>query len=55
MTSFIISMDTLTLMIPQLLQTQQYVCTYRFSQDHFELLFNSIRASGNISISLGTV
>ncbi|XP_030298055.1 uncharacterized protein LOC115596783 [Sparus aurata] len=34
------------LMIPELLQVQRYVCTYRFSQDHLELLFNSIRASG---------
>lgn len=34
------------LMIPELLQFQQYVCTYRFSQDHLELLFSSIRASG---------
>ncbi|XP_061600269.1 zebrafish testis-expressed 38 [Cololabis saira] len=28
------------------LQQQRYICTYRFSQDHMELLFNSIRASG---------
>ncbi|KAL2096888.1 hypothetical protein ACEWY4_006095 [Coilia grayii] len=33
-------------MIPELLQVQRYVLTYRFSQDHLELLFNSIRASG---------
>uniref|UniRef100_A0AAV2J0S7 Transposable element P transposase-like RNase H C-terminal domain-containing protein n=1 Tax=Knipowitschia caucasica TaxID=637954 RepID=A0AAV2J0S7_KNICA len=33
-------------MIPELLQIQRYVLTYRFSQDHLELLFNSIRASG---------
>ncbi|KAG5260533.1 hypothetical protein AALO_G00307390 [Alosa alosa] len=34
------------MMIPELLERQQYVCTYRFSQDHLELFFNSIRASG---------
>ncbi|XP_035990433.1 uncharacterized protein LOC118562271 [Fundulus heteroclitus] len=34
------------LMVPELLQIQQYVLTYRFSQDHLELLFNSVRASG---------
>ncbi|XP_051804684.1 uncharacterized protein LOC127534177 [Acanthochromis polyacanthus] len=33
-------------MIPVLLEGQQYVLTYRFSQDHLELLFNAIRASG---------
>ncbi|KAL1005665.1 hypothetical protein UPYG_G00062000 [Umbra pygmaea] len=33
-------------MIPELLQVQRYVLTYRFSQDHLEILFNSIRASG---------
>lgn len=33
-------------MVPVLLEGQQYVLTYRFSQDHLELLFNSIRASG---------
>uniref|UniRef100_A0A096LQR8 THAP-type domain-containing protein n=1 Tax=Poecilia formosa TaxID=48698 RepID=A0A096LQR8_POEFO len=43
---FVINIDTLLLMIPELLQVQRYVLTYRFSQDHLELLFNSIRASG---------
>ncbi|XP_054461155.1 uncharacterized protein LOC129096406 [Anoplopoma fimbria] len=43
---FVINIDTLMLMCPELLQSQQYICTYRFSQDHLELLFNSIRASG---------
>ena len=43
---FAINIDTLMLMCPELLQSQQYICTYRFSQDHLELLFNSIRASG---------
>ncbi|XP_041864603.1 uncharacterized protein LOC121654496 [Melanotaenia boesemani] len=43
---FVISIDTLMLMIPELLQVQRYVLTYRFSQDHLELLFNSIRAAG---------
>ncbi|KAK0152322.1 DNA transposase THAP9 [Merluccius polli] len=38
---FVINMDTLLMMIPDLLQVQRYVCTYRFSQDHLELLFNS--------------
>ncbi|XP_073729978.1 uncharacterized protein [Misgurnus anguillicaudatus] len=33
-------------MIPMLLEGQRYVLTYRFSQDHLEHLFNSIRASG---------
>ncbi|KAK7144229.1 hypothetical protein R3I94_010598 [Phoxinus phoxinus] len=33
-------------MVPVLLEGQRYVLTYRFSQDHSELLFNSIRASG---------
>ncbi|XP_056107740.1 THAP domain-containing protein 6-like [Rhinichthys klamathensis goyatoka] len=44
---FVINIDTLMLMIPELLQVQRYVPTYRFSQDHLELLFNSIRASGD--------
>ncbi|XP_071062832.1 beta-1,4-galactosyltransferase 6-like [Pseudochaenichthys georgianus] len=43
---FVINIDTLMLMIPELLQVQRYVLTYRFSQDHLELPFNSIRASG---------
>ncbi|XP_059932034.1 uncharacterized protein LOC132475066 [Gadus macrocephalus] len=43
---FVINIDTLMGMIPQLLEEQQYVLNYRFSQDHLELLFNSIRASG---------
>ncbi|KAL0962703.1 hypothetical protein UPYG_G00344250 [Umbra pygmaea] len=43
---FVINIDTLMLMIPELLQVQLYVLTYRFSQDHLEILFNSIRASG---------
>ncbi|KAK0130844.1 hypothetical protein N1851_034481 [Merluccius polli] len=43
---FIINIDTLMLMIPEQLQRQRYVCTHRFSPDHLELLFNSIRASG---------
>uniref|UniRef100_UPI00358F302D uncharacterized protein isoform X1 n=1 Tax=Myxine glutinosa TaxID=7769 RepID=UPI00358F302D len=43
---FIINIETLSLMVPKLLHTQRYVLTYRFSQDHLELLFNSIRASG---------
>ncbi|KAL2099437.1 hypothetical protein ACEWY4_005917 [Coilia grayii] len=43
---FVINIDTMMLMIPELLQVQQYVLTYRFSQDHLELLFNYIRASG---------
>lgn len=43
---FIINIDTLMLLIRELLQIQRYVCTYRFSQDHLELLFNSIRESG---------
>ncbi|RXN13213.1 THAP domain-containing 6-like protein [Labeo rohita] len=43
---FVINIDTFMRMIPELLQVQRYVLTYRFSQDHLELLFNSIRASG---------
>ncbi|KAL2094202.1 hypothetical protein ACEWY4_008921 [Coilia grayii] len=43
---FVINIDTLLSMIPVLLEGQQYVLTYRFSQDHLELLFNSIRAAG---------
>ncbi|KAL2092151.1 hypothetical protein ACEWY4_011949 [Coilia grayii] len=43
---FIINISSFTTMIPALLETQQYVCTYRFSQDHLELFFNSVRASG---------
>ncbi|XP_033933243.1 uncharacterized protein [Pseudochaenichthys georgianus] len=42
------------LMIPELLQGQRYVLTYRFSQDHLELLFNSIRASGGRLTSICT-
>ncbi|CAL8339214.1 unnamed protein product [Boreogadus saida] len=45
---FVINIDTLMGMIPQLLEEQHYVLNYRFSQDHLELLFNSIRASGLI-------
>ncbi|KAL0151767.1 hypothetical protein M9458_052918, partial [Cirrhinus mrigala] len=43
---FIINIDTLISMVPVLLEGQRYVLTYRFSQDHLELLYNSIRASG---------
>ena len=35
-------------MVPVLIEGQRYVLTYRFSQDHLELLFNSIRASGRV-------
>uniref|UniRef100_A0A9J8C2P5 Transposase n=1 Tax=Cyprinus carpio carpio TaxID=630221 RepID=A0A9J8C2P5_CYPCA len=45
-TGFVIIIDSFTMMIPVLLEGQLYVCTYRFSQDHLELYFNSIRASG---------
>ncbi|KAL2102393.1 hypothetical protein ACEWY4_001561 [Coilia grayii] len=43
---FVINIDTLIMMVPEQLRHQQYICTYRFSQDHLELLFNSIRAAG---------
>ncbi|XP_054866607.1 uncharacterized protein LOC129348937 [Amphiprion ocellaris] len=46
---FVINIDTLMQMIPKMLADQQYILTYRFSQDHLELLFNSIRASGSWS------
>ena len=38
---FIINTDTLMSMIPEQLhlQLQRYICTYRFRQDHLELLF----------------
>lgn len=52
---FVINIDTLMLMIPELLQVQRYVLTYRFSQDHLELLFNSIRASGRVDVHLITI
>ena len=41
---------SLMLRISELLQVQLYVLTYRFSQDHLELLFNSIRASGTVDV-----
>ncbi|KAE8281230.1 THAP domain-containing protein 6 [Larimichthys crocea] len=43
---FVVNIDTLMSMVPVLLEGQRYILTYRFSQDHLELLFNSIRASG---------
>ena len=52
---FVINIDTLMQMIPELLQVQRYVLTYRFSQDHLELLFNSIRASGRVDVILITI
>lgn len=52
---FVINIDTLMVMIPELLQVQKYVLTYRFSQDHLELLFNSIRASGRVDVLLITI
>ncbi|RXN15770.1 THAP domain-containing 6-like isoform X1 [Labeo rohita] len=47
-TGFVININSFTMMIPELLEGQRYVCTYRFSQDHLELFFQSIsiRASG---------
>lgn len=36
------------MMIPEVLQVQQYALTDRFSQDHLELRFNAITASGRI-------
>ena len=51
---FVVNIDTLMLMIPELLQDQRYALTYRFSQDHLELLFNSIRASGRVNVLLIT-
>lgn len=46
MTGFVIDIDSLLLLVPELLQRQRYVLTYKLSQDHLELLFNSVRASG---------
>ncbi|CAB1437787.1 unnamed protein product [Pleuronectes platessa] len=43
---YIINIDTLLAMVPVLIEGQRYVLTYRFSHDHLELLFNSIRALG---------
>ena len=43
-------MMMMMMMILLLLEGQQYILTYRFSQDHLELLFNSIRASGRVHI-----
>lgn len=45
-TGFVINIDTAMQMIPELLETQQYVLMYKCSQDHLELLFNTIRAAG---------
>ncbi|KAL1276304.1 hypothetical protein QQF64_035927 [Cirrhinus molitorella] len=46
-TGFVINIESFTMMMPELLERQQYVCTYHFSQDHLELFFNSIKASGD--------
>lgn len=50
MLGFIINIDTLMSMVPVLLEGQRYVLTYRFSQDHLELFFNSIRQAGRVRI-----
>ena len=33
-------------LVPDLLPEQRYVMTYRLSQDHLELFFNSVRKAG---------
>lgn len=43
---FVVDIITLTEVSKILLNTQEYVLTYKFSQDHLELFFNSIRRSG---------
>lgn len=40
-------MNINTLMIPELLKVQRYIQTNWFSQDHLELLFNSIIGSSS--------
>ena len=51
MVGFVVNIDTLLAMVPVLLQEQLYVLTYRFSQDHLELLFNCMRAAGWVHTS----
>lgn len=45
---FVINIVLLMSMAPVLLGGQWYILTYRFSQDHLELLFNCIKASGRV-------
>ncbi|KAI8746475.1 DNA transposase THAP9 isoform X3 [Biomphalaria glabrata] len=45
-TGFLINIESLIALVPQLLMVQQFVLTYKFSQDHLELLFNAVRRAG---------
>jgi hypothetical protein len=51
-TGFVGAIDALTVMVPELLKHQEYILTYKFSQDHLELLFNGIRRAGMLLVML---
>ena len=46
---FISGIKSLRSMVPDLLQEQPFILTYRFSQDHLELFFNAVRKAGEFS------
>ena len=51
-TGFVTAIDAMEMMIPELLQQQEFILMYKFSQDHLELFFNAIRGAGKCSMDL---
>lgn len=49
-TGFVVTIDSLLLMVPELLQHQSYILTYKFCQDHLELMFNAVRRAGMLFV-----
>ena len=45
-TDFLINIESFLHLVPIVIETQHYFCTYKLSQDHLELLFNAIRRAG---------
>ena len=51
-TGIVTAIDTMEMMISELLQQQKFMLMYKFSQDHLELFFNAIRGAGKCSMHL---
>jgi len=46
---FLVNIESLLGLVPEILQEQAFLCTYRLSQDHLELYFSSVRQQGEAS------
>ena len=46
---FLSGIATLKKVVPEVLEKQPYLLTYRLSQDHLELFFNAVRKAGELA------